>query len=386
MTKKKDSTSVDSNYETKVKEAKVVRKIVFYLLLFFTLIIAIGVASGYFYIKSALQPVDSDNNEPIEFEVPMGSSTTEIAEILEENGLIKNSKVFRFYVKFKNYSDFQAGEYALAPSLSLDEIIHELHEGKVMEEPLFRLTIPEGKSVEEIAGIVDDKLPISKKNFLKIVQDESFLKSLMEQYPSLLTDKILEEDVIMPLEGYLFAGTYDIFEEEPTAESLVKMMVVQTNHVLEKEHGKMEKSNLTPHEVLTLASIVERESKFEEDRPKVAQVFFNRIEENMKLQSDITAAYANGEHKIVMNYDDIGVDSPYNTYVQEGLPPGPIASPSLNAIKAVLNPEGEDFDYIYFYARPNGKTYYSKTLDEHNKVVDKYREEWYELEKESKTK
>src|SRR5699024_582663 len=104
MTKKKDSTSVDSDYETKVKEAKVVRKIVFYVLLFFTLIIPIGVASVYLYIKSALQPIDSDNNEPIEFEVPMGSSTTEIAEILEENGLIKNSKVFRFYVKFKNYS------------------------------------------------------------------------------------------------------------------------------------------------------------------------------------------------------------------------------------------------------------------------------------------
>src|SRR5699024_722111 len=133
MTNKKDSTSFDSDYDVKAKEAKIVRKIVSLMLLIFTLLIIIGVISGYFYVKSALKPVDSDNDTPVEFEVPLGSSTSDIAQQLEENGLIKNSKVFRFYVKFKNYSEFQAGDYALAPSLSMDEIIQELHEGKVME-------------------------------------------------------------------------------------------------------------------------------------------------------------------------------------------------------------------------------------------------------------
>lgn len=386
MTDKKDSNSFSSDFETKVNDAKVVRKIVFMMLVSFTLIIVIGVISGYFYVKSALQPVDAKSDEEIAFEVPMGSSSSDIAATLEDKGLIKNSKIFRFYVKFKNYSDFQAGEYALSPSLSMEEIIQELQQGKVVEEPEHRLTIPEGKAVEEIAKLVDKHLDVSEKSFLKVAHDKDFLEELMESYPSLISEDIMDEEVIEPLEGYLFAGTYDIYEEKPSAKSLITMMVEQTDKVMKKELEEMEEQEMTPHQVLTLASIVERESKFEEDRPKVAQVFLNRMAEDMKLQSDITAAYANGEHKIVMSYDDIGVDSPYNTYGQVGLPPGPIASPSTNAIKAVIHPEGNDFDYVYFYARPNGKTYYTKTLDEHKKITEKYRQEWYDLEKENKKK
>src|SRR5699024_551279 len=125
---------------------------------------------------------------------------------------------------------------------------------------------------------------------------------------------ILNENIKEPLEGYLYAGTYDIFEEEPTAASVITMMVNQTSTFIEEHRDAIEASGMSIHDLLTLASIVERESKFSEDRPKVAQVFLNRIEEGMKLQSDITAAYANGEHKIVMTYDDIEVNSPYNTY------------------------------------------------------------------------
>src|SRR5699024_6316510 len=146
----------------------------------------------------------------------------------------------------------------------------------------------------------------------------------------------------------------------------------------------LDDSDLNTHEMLTLASIGEREYIYEEDRPKVTQVFLKRLKEDMKLQSDITAAYANGEHKITMTYDDVEVDSPYNTYNVKGLPTAPIASPSIEAIEAVLHPAGKDFDYEYFYARPDGETHYSKTLDEHKEVIDKYRHEWDELEKKSK--
>src|SRR5699024_7088854 len=149
--------------------------------------------------------------------------------------------------------------------------------------------------------------------------------------------------------------------------------------VLENEEA-VEDSDLTVHEILTLASIVEKESKFTEDRPKVAQVFFNRLDEGMPLQSDITALYALREHKTVVSYDDIDVDSPYNTYKVNGLPPGPISSPSTESILGVLQPEGKEFDFIYFYARPNGETFYTNSLDEHNEVVNKYRQEWYDLQ------
>lgn len=386
MTKKKDSNSFPDDLEIRAKDAKTVRKIVGIILIAFSLIFVIGILSGYFYIKSALEPVDPDSNEQVEIDIPIGSSTVEIATLLEDFGLIKNSKIFRFYLKFKNYSDFQAGEYTLSPSLTLDEIVEELQSGKVIEEPLYRLTIPEGKAIDQIATIVEKKLDIPADDFKETTKDKAVIEDLMDEYPNLVTDKILDDDVIDPLEGYLYAGTFEIYEEAPTAESIIKLMVDQTNTVMKEHKKEIGATNMSIHELLTLASMVERESKFSEDRPKVAQVFLNRLHEDMNLQSDITAAYANGEHKIVMTYEDVEINSPYNTYVQNGLPPGPIASPSKEAIMAVLEPEGEDFTELYFYARPNGETYYAQTLKEHNQYVEQYRQEWYDLEEESKNK
>lgn len=383
MAKDNDST-VESELEKKVKDAKIVRKIVMIILTSFILIFTIGIVSGYFYIKSALEPVDPSSEEKIHIEIPLGSSSTDIANTLEENGLIKNSKIFRFYLKFKNYSNFQAGEYTLSPSLTLNEIITELQSGKIMEEPLFRITIPEGKSVEQIADIFANKLSFTAEEFLEVVYDDKVIKSLMDSYPNLVTDAVINDKLYMPLEGYLFAGTYDFYEEEPTAQSIVINMVERTNEIFQSRIEEVENSGFTVHEILTLASVIERESKFSEDRPKVAQVYINRLNENMKLQSDITAFYGlkNLAHKAVVTYDDIEVDTPYNTYVIDGLPVGPIASPSIEAIDAVLQPEGQDFSKLYYFSRPNGETFYSSTLDEHNQIKEEYRHEWYELENE----
>lgn len=384
MGKKRSKKANDSIYNERTKEAKTVRKIVLFILLGILLIIIIAGVSGYFYVQSAFKPMDPGNEETVEFEIPMGSSSSEIAEILKEHDLIKNSLVFRSYVKLNNYSDFQAGEYEMSPSLSMKEIINRLNKGQLMKEPEAKVTIPEGKSVEEIADIVEDELSISSEDFLDMAEDTTYLEELIEEYPDLLSDDILKSDVIMPLEGYLFAGTFEFFEEDPSPQSVIAEMLDSTKDMVEKYDEALEDTDLNTHEMLTLASIVERESKYDEDRPKVAQVFLNRLDEDMKLQSDITAAYANGEHKITMTYDDVEVDSPYNTYNVKGLPPAPIASPSTDAVEAVLDPAGKDFDYTYFYARPDGETHYSKTLDEHKKVVKKYRHEWDELEEESK--
>src|SRR5690625_1730886 len=188
----------------------------------------------------------------------------------------------------------------------------------------------------------------------------------------------------MPLEGYLFAGTYEIFEEEPTTKSIINMMVDRTNSIFQAQVGLIEESGFTVHEILTLASVIERESKFPEDRPKVSQVYLNRIENGMKLQSDITAFYGlkNIKHKAVVTYEDVEVTTPYNTYVIDGLPVGPIDSPSEESINAVLEPEGEEFTKLYYFSGPNGETFYSDTLEEHNSIRDEYRHEWYELENE----
>jgi len=379
----KDKESIDQKaLKQRANDAKIVRKVVFILLSIFILSFIFIGTFGYFYVKSGIGPVAEDSKEEVEIEIPLGSSTSDIAEILADNGLIKNSTLFRFYIKFKNYADFQAGDYTLSPAMSLHEILEELQHGKVMEEPLFRVTIPEGKTVEQIATIFSKQMNFTEEEFIDTARSSSFIENMIGKYPNLLSKEVLNEDLYMPLEGYLFASTYDIFDEELTAEQVIESMIERTNDILEEKVELIEESDYTIHEILTLASVIEREAKFPEDRPKVAQVYFNRLENGMKLQSDITAFYGlkNIEHKAVVTYDDLEVSTPYNTYKIDGLPIGPIDSPSEDSIDAVLAPEGEEFTKLYYFSRPNGETFYADTLEEHEQIKQKYRHEWYELE------
>lgn len=379
---KNSAHSKHEEFEEKVKEANTVRKIVFITLSSIILIFAIAIVSVYFYISSALKPVDVNNKEEIELEIPLGSSSSDIATILEDNNIIKNAQIFKLYIKFKNVSNFQAGEYVLTSSMTIDEVIEQLQSGILMTNPLFRVTIPEGKNIEQMASIFAKKLDFSDDTFIDTVTDKSFIEDMKKQFPQLITDEVDNEDLYMALEGYLFAGTYDIFDEKMSAEELITNMIERTDEMIQENIDKIEDSNFTVHEVLTLASVIERESKFSEDRPKVAQVYINRLNKKMKLQSDITAFYGlkNLEHKAVVTYDDIEIKTPYNTYVIDGLPVGPIASPSKEAVDSVLHPEGEKFTKIYYFSRPNGETFYSDTLDQHEEVISKYRQEWYDLE------
>lgn len=370
--------------EERASEAKIVRKVVFFIVSFLLLFFIITGYLAYAYVKSALGAVDPDSDHIVEVEIPIGSSSTDIANILEENGIIKDARVFRFYIKFKNEHDFQAGQYTLSPNMTLKETIGELQTGTYIEEPIDRVTIPEGKTIEEIAQLFSKKLSFDKDAFLELVNDESFIEELMAQYPTLLTDEILEEGILNPLEGYLFAGTYDIYDEDTSVEEVIAMMVERTNDLIIENTEKIEETDFTVHEVLTLASVIERESKFSEDRPKVSQVYLNRLDENMKLQSDITAFYGL-QHKAVVTYEDVEVETPYNTYVIDGLPIGPISSPSIESFDAVLEPEGEDFTKLYYFSRPTGETFYSDTLEEHNKIKKEYRQEWYDLENEKES-
>jgi|SRR5690625_86135 len=379
------SDHTDEESHTEIEEAKIVRKIVFIIISSIILIVIIGGISSYFYISSALKPVDPKSDTEIEVEIPLGSSSTEIASILEENGVIKDERIFRFFIKFKNYSDFQAGEYTLSPSLTLQEIVEELQSGKIIDEPVHTVTIPEGKTLEQIAEIYSKKFTFSKEDFLNKANDEAYVKELINKYPDLLSEEILNDDIEMPLEGYVFPVTYDFYEEEPSIESIIEMMLDQTSKVFSEFQDLVQDQEMSIHDILTLASVVERESKFSEDRPKVAQVYMNRLANNMKLQSDITAFYG-VEHKAVVTYEDLEVETPYNTYIIDGLPIGPIASPSLESIEGVLKPEGDDFSYLYYFSRPNGETFYSDTLEEHEQIKEKYRHEWYELEEEQEEK
>ncbi|KSU63798.1 hypothetical protein AS034_06020 [[Bacillus] enclensis] len=352
------------------EEAKVIRKIVG--LIFISLIIIIGgtAVGGYLYVNSALKPVDPDDTKPVNVEIPIGSGVTSIGKILEEKGIVKNSTVFKYYVKFNNESGFQAGSYDLTPSMTLNEIVNSLKTGKVMRKAEFKITIPEGLQLDQIAEIIADHSPYKKEEVEKKLNDKKWLEQLKKEYPNLVTDEIDNKEIKRPLEGYLYPATYSFYEKKPPLEDILKEMLDQADEVLAQYRDSITEREYTAHQLLTMASLIEEEATEKADRGKISSVFYNRIEEEMPLQTDPTVLYALGEHKPRTNYDDLKVDSPYNTYKVKGLPPGPIANAGLSSIEAALQPE--DTNYYYFLASANGSVYYSETLEEHNEKKAKY--------------
>ncbi|WP_254052820.1 endolytic transglycosylase MltG [Bacillus sp. V59.32b] len=345
-------------------EAKVIRKVILITSLSILLLVIVIGLGGYFYVNSALKPVDPDNKTAKTVEIPIGSSTGDISSILEENGIIKNARVFKYYIKFRNEAGFQAGEYKLAPSMTLSEIVDSIKKGKLMQEATVKITIPEGKQLVQIANIIGEKTKQNPDEVFEQLNDKAFIKKMQNQYPELLTDEIYHKDILYPLEGYLYPATYDFYEEEPKVETIVSEMLKTTEAALAEYQNAMEQKKYSPHRLLTIASLVEEEATEEVDRGQIASVFFNRLEADMPLQTDPTVLYAKGEHKARVLYKDLEVASPYNTYKNKGLPPGPIANAGKVSIDATLNPANTNF--LYFLATPEGKVLYSVSLDEHN--------------------
>lgn len=370
MSKKKRTKSYRDNLIARSNEASTVRKIVSIIMISLILIFVVGGISGYMYIKSALEPVDTTNDEDIVVDIPIGSSTSTIANLLAEKDVIKDARVFRFYIKLKNQSDFQAGEYVFNQTFTLDEIIKSLKSGKMMAEATYAVTIPEGKTIEQMAEIYASKLPFSEEDFLETVNDPAYIEQLMEDYPSILTEDILNADIRTPLEGYLFAATYQFYEENPTVEDVVENMLNKTVTVMEPYLPMLEESDLTVHESITFASLLENEARSEEQRKKISGVFYNRIDEGMRLQTDPTVLYALGGHKDKVLLKDLEIESPYNTYVVDALPVGPISNFAENSLAAVFEPD--ESDYIYFLHDGEGNIHYSSTYDEHLKLKKQY--------------
>ncbi|WP_349727955.1 endolytic transglycosylase MltG [Peribacillus frigoritolerans] len=345
-------------------EAKLVRKIIMITIASLILLIGIVGLVGFLYINSAMKPVDPDDDTIKKVKIPIGSSVNGISTLLEEQGIIKDARVFKYYIKFRNESGFQAGEYKLSPSMPIKDIVTSIKTGKLMKEAAMKITIPEGKQLIQIADIIAVKTGEDPKKVFKKLNDKKFVNSMQEKFPQLLTSEIENEKVLYPLEGYLFPATYDFYEEKPTLESIVIEMLKKTEETLQAYESQMDKNGYSVHQMLTFASLVEEEATAQVDRGKIASVFYNRIEEDMPLQTDPTVLYAKGSHKSRVYYKDLEVKSPYNTYKNKGLPPGPIANAGTTSIDAVLKPEKTD--YLYFLATPEGEVLYSKTLDDHN--------------------
>ena len=357
-----------------------------FLVTVLVLLILLG-AGGFFglrYAESALQPVDPSSKQFVKVQIPNGSNTQEIGSILEKSGLVKHGMLFTLYVKYKNYTELKSGFYNLQKSMSTDELIKALQVGGTPEpqEVVFaNLTIPEGYTLEQIAQAVgqlqgDFKEPLTADAFKAKVQDENFIAQEVVKYPNLL-ESIPTKDsgVRYRLEGYLFPATYSI-KEGTTVESLIDEMLAAMDKSLATHYTTIKEKNLTVNELLTIASLVEKEGAKTEDRKLIAGIFYNRLNQNMPLQSNIAILYAEGKlgQKISLADDvaiDTSIDSPYNVYTKVGLMPGPVDSPSLDAIESSINQTKSD--YLYFVANvQDGKVYFATTLEEHDKNVQEH--------------
>lgn len=372
--------------DEKRARSRIVRRITVVILAIFILVIATGSALAYVFVKRSVEPIDPTSTETVQVEVPFGVGSGYIGELLEENGLVRSSAIFRLYTRFKNESSFQAGTYTLSPSQSIDELISTLKTGKVIIVPDIKLVIPEGFTIDQVIARLAKQADIPKEEISEKLSDREYIRTLVNEN-EMLTEEVLADGVYHPLEGYLFPATYE-FNKGVTLEEIIDEMLKPTARMYAANKQQIAASGRTFHETLALASVVEKEAVSIEDRKEIAGVFENRLADGMKLQSDPTVWYGTGETSIFTTFADLENDSLYNTYRYPGIPIGPIAAVSRDAFEATLNPN--DTDNVYFYARPprddfpNGEVLFEVNYEDHQANVRKYRSEWEEFEEANK--
>ena len=358
------------------------------IIVFLILILSLAGFFGYRYVSDAVGAKDVKSTKFISVEIPENSGSSYIGQLLESAGVIKSGKVFNYYTKFKNISNLKSGYYNLQPSMTMDEIIEALQKkgsDKPQEPSLGTVLVKEGYTIEQIAKAIEVNSSAKKgkhsstglkaKDFLKLMKDDVFLTKMKAKYPTLLANLPKDTDAKYVLEGYLFPATYNI-HDDTTVESLAEEMLSTMDTYLSPYYATISSSNHNVNEILTLASLVEKEGATDDDRKNIASVFYNRLDSDMALQSNIAVLYALGKlgQETTLKEDatiDTNIDSPYNDYVHKGLMPGPVDSPSLSAIEAVINPSSTK--YMYFVADvTTGNVYFAESYEEHQHNVETY--------------
>ncbi|MBQ9988694.1 MAG: endolytic transglycosylase MltG [Clostridia bacterium] len=333
-------------------------------------------------VKHALfSPVDKKSTEPITLEIELGSSASAIANKLEENGVIRSATVFKLFVDiYDRRSQLKAGTYEFMASMTMNEVLDVVCSGSNTSN-VVKVFLPEGGSVETLAK--------SLVNLGLIDKEQTFIDAMKDPTPyqayAFLEEAVKTKDNrIVAMEGYLFPDTYLVYKNA-SIEQIVSKFLVRFNQIYSDDYAKRAaKLGLSLDQVITMASIVQKEAKTD-DFKKVAAVFHNRLKEKMTLGSDVTVQYVLNNNKMNLTNEDIAVDSPYNTYRYKGLPPGPICNPGKEAIEAVLWPDEQyiEDNVLYFCLTDpeTGVLVFAKTLEEHQRNVDKYRPLWIEYDK-----
>ena len=309
---------------------------------------------GAIFYYSATHPFSAKNNS-VNIDIIQGMTLNSISTLLEERELIGNSLSFQLLATLqKKQGQIQVGEYKLSPSMTPMDILEVVTSGKTI---LHAVTIPEGYRITEIATLLEERGLANAEVFIRKTQDTKLIESAGIPADS--------------LEGYLFPETYH-FSKNTTERKIIQSML-DTYHEKVKDYELEKRArslNLSVHEVVTLASLIEKETGKDEERKLISSVFHNRLKKNMLLQTDPTVIYA------ITNFDgnirkkDLYIDSPYNTYKYRGLPPGPIANPGLKSVIAALEPI--DSGYLYFVSRKDGSHQFSSNFMDHKRAVQKY--------------
>jgi peptidoglycan lytic transglycosylase G len=320
------------------------------------LVLALVLSLRLYWVVETQTPVRAVDAEPQPFVVAPGSSAEAIGRQLAEVGLLRHPLVFRLLVLVRGVGgSLKAGEYSLDGPMSLDQIVDVLARGEVVRN---EVTFPEGLNAVEASEIVGAR-GLSADAFLQATKNSSLVADL-------------DADA-SDLEGYLFPDTYDIPRTGDPEGVLVARMVQRFRDVMAPELPRIAEKKLTVRQVVTLASLVERETARPEERPRIAAVFLNRLRKGMLLQTDPTVIYAlrlAGRWDGNIRRADLQIDSPYNTYRYPGIPPGPIANPGRGALLGVIDPM--DVKDLYFVSRNDGTHQFSETLTQHNRAVDRY--------------
>ena len=329
-----------------------------------------------------LAPPDPQSQAAVPFAVESGQSLTRVANNLEAAGLIRNRTVFKYYCDFAGMGQkIQAGNYQLHPGMTMTQIAEQLTMGD--GNPLVRnITLIPGWTLEDFAAkLVEDGVLADSAEFLHLCRTGEGFSDFY--YVADVLKKSNAPQRMYLLEGYLSPNTYEVYVTA-TASDIIRKLLSQTDNTFSVARQDMaDELGYTMDEILTLASIIEKEAK-EEDFAKVSAVFHNRLRRDMPLQSDVTIHYVTGQREMALDNDDLSIASPYNTYTNKGLPPGPICAPSEAAIKAALEPDAEylAMGYLYFCAKDpaSGELEFSITYEDHQRAVEKYAPLWREYD------
>lgn len=333
-------------------------------------IVVVLLTGGIFFYNSGIGPAEPGNDQEISVTIPSGSGASAIVQILNENGLVKNEFCAKVHARIGQYDSLQANTYLFSPNMGLKEIMTAINTGDFDYLSKEKLTVREGLTIPQVAEAIAEELPFSKKEILKVWSDKAYLKELIGKY-WFLSDDILAKDIKYPLEGYLYPETYFITGADPQIKSVTELMLDMTDQQLAARKADLESNQYSIHQILTLASIVERESSNVSDAmPEVAGVFINRLKKDIALGSDVTVNYIYEKDGVELTKSQLDSDSKYNTRKFKGFPPGPICAVNKKAIDSVL--DYKQTDYLFFYATPEGEIIFSKTNEEHDKAVKEH--------------